>query len=92
MGRAAGSTSLRATIGNPSDPAADLDPLVARYRLQGAAYALAVGEATGEPVAGVTFVFLTPEGAVERHLPDLPAAVAEVRRLAAAGDERLVTT
>jgi hypothetical protein len=28
------------------------------------------------------FAFLTPGGAAERSLPDLPAAVAEVRRLA----------
>ena len=71
---------------------ADLDPLVARYRTQGASYALAVAAATGEPVVAVVFVFLTPEGPVDRPLADLDAAVAEVRTLAEAGDDRLVTT
>jgi hypothetical protein len=68
----------------------DLDPLVERYRAQGASYALAVGDATGEPVVDVVFVFLTPGGAVERSLPDVAAAVADVRRRAAAGDGGLV--
>jgi ATP-dependent exoDNAse (exonuclease V) beta subunit len=76
----------------PAGLDADLDALVARYRMQGAAYALAVADATGEPVVEVTFVFLTPEGPAERRLPDLPAAVAEVRRLAATPGGRLVTT
>jgi ATP-dependent exoDNAse (exonuclease V) beta subunit len=76
----------------PTGPDVDLDPLVARYRLQGASYALAVGQATGEPVAEVVFVFLTPAGPVERRLPDLAAAVDEVRRRAAEGDDSLVVT
>lgn len=76
----------------PSGPQVDLDPLVARYRLQGASYALAVGQATGEPVAEVVFVFLTPAGPVERRLPDLATAVDEVRRRAAEGDDALVVT
>ena len=63
---------------------------MARYRAQGAAYALAVARATGRPVVEVVFVFLTPTGAVDRPLADLAAAVAEVGRLAAAGDDRLV--
>ena len=66
----------------PAAPDVDLAPLVAGYRAQGASYALAVAGATGEPVVDMVFVFLTPTGAVERSLPDLPAAVAEVRRLA----------
>jgi ATP-dependent helicase/nuclease subunit A len=65
----------------PEHPDDDLEPLVARYRLQGASYALAVAEATGEPVVEATFVFLTPHGPAERSLPDLPAAVAAARRL-----------
>jgi len=48
---------------------------------------LAVAAATGEPVVRVTFLFLTPQGAVERHLPDIDAAVAAVRGLVAAGTE-----
>jgi ATP-dependent exoDNAse (exonuclease V) beta subunit len=69
-----------------SDPT-ELDRRVAGYRLQGAAYAVAVGRATGEPVTRVVFLFLTPEGAVERELTDLAAAMADVERLVAAGQE-----
>jgi ATP-dependent exoDNAse (exonuclease V) beta subunit len=76
----------------PAGRDVDLDPLVARYRMQGASYALAVAAATGEPVVAMVFVFLTPEGPVDRPLADLDAAVAEVRALAEAGDDRLVTT
>ena len=35
----------------------------------------------------VTFLFLTPDGAVERDLSDLDASVADVRRLLRAGEE-----
>ena len=42
---------------------ADLDGKVARYRLQGAAYAVALEQATGEPVAECVFVFLGGDGA-----------------------------
>ena len=48
------------------------------YRLQGATYALAIGRATGEPVVRVTFLFLTPDGPVERDLDDLATVTAEV--------------
>jgi ATP-dependent exoDNAse (exonuclease V) beta subunit len=76
----------------PAGLDADLGSLVERYRMQGASYALAVAAATCEPVVDVVFVFLTPEGPVERTLPDLPAATAEARRLALSDDERLATT
>jgi ATP-dependent exoDNAse (exonuclease V) beta subunit len=66
---------------------AELDRRVEGYRLQGAAYALALGQATGEPVVRVTFLFLTPAGAVERDLTDLSASMAEVERLVRAGAE-----
>jgi hypothetical protein len=69
----------------------ELDRRVAGYRLQGAAYAVAVGRSTGEPVTRVVFLFLTPDGAVERELADLPAAMADVERLVTAGQE-LVTS
>jgi ATP-dependent exoDNAse (exonuclease V) beta subunit len=75
----------------PASPDADLDPLVERYRAQGASYALAVADATGEPVVGMVFAFLTPAGPAERLLPDLPDAIADVRRLAAAGGPIPVT-
>jgi ATP-dependent helicase/nuclease subunit A len=71
---------------------ADLGPLVERYRMQGASYALAIGDATREPVLDMVFVFLTPEGAVERSIPDLAEAVAEARSFAAAADPRLVAS
>jgi ATP-dependent helicase/nuclease subunit A len=70
----------------------DLDPLVQRYRMQGACYALAVADATREPVLDMVFVFLTPDGAVERSIPDLAEAVAEARGFALAADPRLVST
>jgi ATP-dependent helicase/nuclease subunit A len=70
----------------------DLDPLVVRYRMQGASYALAIADATREPVLDVVFVFLTPEGAVERSIPDLAQAVAEARSFASTADPRLVAT
>jgi ATP-dependent helicase/nuclease subunit A len=69
-----------------SDPEV-LDQRVEGYRLQGASYALTIGSSTDEPVTRVTFLFLTPEGAVERHLSDLPASVADVQRLMRAGAE-----
>ena len=69
-----------------SDPD-ELDRRVEGYRLQGAAYAVAVGRATAEPVVRVVFLFLTPEGAVERELPLLAAAMADVERLVTDGQE-----
>jgi ATP-dependent helicase/nuclease subunit A len=72
-----------------ADPA-ELDRRVAGYRLQGAAYAVALGRATAEPVVRVVFLFLTPDGAVERELGDLAGAMADVERLVAEGHE-LVT-
>ena len=61
----------------------DTTALLARYRLQGAGYAAAVEAVTGRPVARVVFEFLRPEGAVEAELPDLPAAIEEVRQAVA---------
>ena len=63
----------------------DIAALLDRYRLQGAGYAAAVAAVTGEPVARMVFGFLRPEGAVEADLPNLPAAIEEVRQIAAAG-------
>ncbi|MFN2557908.1 MAG: UvrD-helicase domain-containing protein [Nitriliruptorales bacterium] len=58
---------------------ANLDARVEHYRTQGGAYALAVEEATGEPVVRVVFVFLTAAGPVERVLVDLDRAKKAVR-------------
>jgi ATP-dependent helicase/nuclease subunit A len=57
-----------------------LDTLLSKYRVQGAAYALALETALVRPVANVVFVFARPTAAVERAVDDLPAAIAEVRR------------
>jgi len=56
---------------------------LARYRLQGAAYAAALEAVTGERVARMVFVFLDRAGAVEHDLPDLRAAVDEAAATAA---------
>jgi ATP-dependent helicase/nuclease subunit A len=65
---------------------AELDALMAKYRVQGAAYALALGHALGRPVASCVFVFAR-RGAVaaEREITALPEAVAEVETLVRAG-------
>ena len=57
---------------------ADAVTAAARYRLQLAAYALALGRATGGPVREAWLVFARPDGAVEVRLDDLDGAVAEV--------------
>ena len=57
----------------------DVTAKLARYRLQGASYAAAVEEATGERVARVVFAFLGEGGATEAELPGLADAIAEVR-------------
>ncbi|MBS3942593.1 MAG: UvrD-helicase domain-containing protein [Actinobacteria bacterium] len=61
--------------------ARDLDERLERYRWQGGAYALAVEKAVGETVSRVVFLFLTPDGAIERDLDDVPGAAADVERL-----------
>ncbi len=62
----------------------DLDAAMDRYRVQGAAYALALEEALRRPVVRCVFVFARPRGtAVEREVDDLGAAIREVRGLLA---------
>jgi ATP-dependent helicase/nuclease subunit A len=51
---------------------------VAGYRLQGAAYALALNAVTGRRVRSCTFVFCGAEEAIVRRIADLNDAVAEV--------------
>jgi ATP-dependent helicase/nuclease subunit A len=70
-----------------TDDPEELDRRVRGYRLQGASYALTVAATTGEPVARVGFLFLTPSGPVDRELDDLDAAIADVRALVSAGRE-----
>ncbi len=55
------------------------DTALAKYRLQGAAYAAAVQAALQRDVARCTFVFVTKAGPFERDIEDLPAAIREVR-------------
>jgi ATP-dependent exoDNAse (exonuclease V) beta subunit len=69
----------------PQSPEDDLDPLVERYRLQGSSYALAVSEATAEPVVAVAFLFLTPKGAATRYLDDVAQSIDTTRALVEAG-------
>ena len=60
---------------------ADLETAPDRYRLQAATYALALETTLGRPVARAVFVFCRPDGAIEREVADLPAAIGEVRVL-----------
>ena len=61
---------------------ADRVAKAARYRLQGATYALAAERATGLAVRRVVFCFLAEDGAVELDITDLPVAVAEAEATA----------
>jgi ATP-dependent exoDNAse (exonuclease V) beta subunit len=72
-----------------TDDPAELARRADGYRLQGASYALAVGQTTGEPVHRVVFAFLTPAGAVEVDLDDIEVAIGEVEALVAAGAEQV---
>ena len=58
--------------------AAAIDASMARYRLQGAAYALALQIGLSRPVTRCTFVFVQPRQ--ERDIVDLEAAMEEVRQ------------
>ena len=59
--------------------AAAVDAKVASYELQGAAYAVALEQATGLAVAGCRFVFCRRGEAIEREVDDLPGAMSRVR-------------
>ena len=76
-----------------TDTVRDLATLEARlvqYRVQTAAYAVAVEEVTGEPVVRCVLCFLDPEGArdVVMEGEELAAAVAEVRARVAEEQEQ----
>jgi ATP-dependent helicase/nuclease subunit A len=57
---------------------ADLETAADRYRLQAATYALALEATLQRPVSRAVFVFCRPDGAVERDVADLRAAIDEV--------------
>lgn len=58
--------------------AAEVDAKLAGYELQGAAYAVALEQSVGLPVATCHFVFCRPGGAIERQIHDLDSAKARV--------------
>jgi len=60
---------------------AEVDAKLDRYRIQAAAYALALETSTGEPVKECCFVFCKTSGPIERTVDDLDAAKDEVRAL-----------
>jgi len=64
---------------------ADADEAVGRYRLQAAAYALAVSRSLSRPVARCVFVFANPTRWFERELSDLANARGEVEALLTSG-------
>jgi len=66
----------------------EADERVARYRLQGAAYAVALEASTGEQVVEAVFVFTSAGAVIERRVSDLDAAKAEVRAILARGEDR----
>jgi ATP-dependent helicase/nuclease subunit A len=61
---------------------AESDTAVERYRLQAATYALALETTLGRSVARAVFVFCRADGAIEREVTDLKAAIEEVVGLA----------
>jgi ATP-dependent exoDNAse (exonuclease V) beta subunit len=62
---------------------ADADAKVERYALQIAAYAVALEQSTGLQVAEARLVFCTTSKPIERALPNLSAAMDQVRQLVA---------
>ena len=60
---------------------AEADEAVGRYRLQAAAYALAVQRSLGRTVERCAFLFAGPTRCLERDLTDVAAACAEVEAL-----------
>ena len=65
---------------------ADIADKLDRYRVQAAAYAIALEQLTGRPVIECRFVFIGPEGVEERAVADTADARARIRsHLDAAG-------
>jgi ATP-dependent helicase/nuclease subunit A len=69
----------------------EISAAMAKYRLQGAAYALALERNLGRPVAACRFLFLRPVGTRTVEIDDLPGATAQVdARLATIATDALV--
>ncbi len=60
------------------EPATALEAKAGYYRHQLAAYALALGRLTDQPVVDCRLLFLTPDRAIEYSIPDPATAVADV--------------
>ena len=70
----------------------DLAAAMERYRLQGAAYAMALQETLGRPVAACRFVFVQATGAAaEQQIADLSAALNAVRAIVGGLTEKIET-
>lgn len=66
---------------DPIEDASELDALMEKYAYQGAAYAVAVNEATGQSVSSVRFVFAAEGKAIERRIDNLREEATKVREL-----------
>ena len=64
------------------DAREEAEDAIGRYRIQGAAYALALQRATGKKIKEVIFLFPRPEPAIEAPLTNLDALIAEAEALA----------
>jgi len=60
---------------------AEVETSAEHHSLQAAAYALALGDATGLPVHRCVLVFLSPGRPIELEVPDLSRAIERVRGL-----------
>jgi len=67
---------------------AEVERAMARYSVQGAAYAVAITEGTGLAVSRCVFVFAQRSGAIEREVPDLPAIMQKAREVLASAPRR----
>ena len=60
----------------------DTETSIGRYRMQGAAYAMALQKATGKRVKEVIFLFPRPEPVIETPLTNLASLITEAEELA----------
>ena len=60
----------------------EIETAIDRYRMQGAAYALALQQATGQTVKEIIFLFPRPDPVIEVTLTNLPSLTAQAEGLA----------